>query len=359
MEFLKLDDESKAPLAGWPQFFDGSDRSPDGGAPKRGFYNVYPIKSVKPGATVIATFGDPAAKLDGKDHPWLVTQQFGKGRVLFVGSSELWRLRGYKELYYERFWTKLARYAAAGGRTRQNRRGVLVMGRQFTAGQYVRIEAQLFGPSLEPLPKNTRAKLTIVPAEGGDRREVEMTAKPSQGEWAGWFQGRFLAPKSGDYKLELPIPSSGDVLRGKFAVKESNPELDNTRPDAAALAAMAGDLDEVKGRLKDADADALRVRLRGAKAAAADKAEPVGAATAAESPKLLFTLPTAEVIPPCLTSVPPQVSRNRGPVDDLWDDGPTLGYDSAGKPIEMATLLFVVVGLLSVEWLGRKLLRLA
>ncbi|HEY1380027.1 MAG TPA: hypothetical protein VGF55_24705, partial [Gemmataceae bacterium] len=362
MEFLKLDDESKAPLAGWPEFFDGSDKTPEGGPPKRGFYSVYPIKSVKPGATVVATFGDPAAKLDGKDHPWLVTQQFGKGRVVFVGSSELWRLRGYKDVYYERFWTKLGRYASAGGRTRQNRRGVLVMGRQFTAGQYVRVEAQLFGPSLEPLPKATKPKLVIAPAEGGERREVEMAAKPGQGEWAGWFQGRFLVPKAGDYKLELPIPSSADVLKGKFAVKESNPELDNTRPDPAALAALAGELEEVKGRLKDADYEALRARLRGPKASAAEKLEPKpdgSSATGAESAKLLFPLPAADSIPPCLTAVPPQVSRNRGPVDDLWDDGPTLGHTEDGKPIEVATLLFVVVGLLSAEWLGRKLLRLA
>jgi hypothetical protein len=357
MEFLKLDDESKVPLAGWPQFFDGTDKPLDGGPPKRGFYNVYPVKSVKPGATVVATFGDPQAKLDGKDHPWLVTQQFGKGRVVYVGSSELWRLRGFKELYYERFWTKLGRYAAAGGRTRQNRRGVLVMGRQFTAGQYVRIEAQLFGPSLEPLPKNTKPRMTIVPTEGGERREVEMTAKPSQGEWTGWFQGRLLAPKSGDYKLDLPIPSSGDVLRGKFVVKESNPELDNTRPDPGALAAMAGDLTEIKGSMKDADYEAVRTRLRGPKTSA-EPMEPKAAANP-EAPKLLFTLASAEVIPPCLTPEPPKVSRNRGPVDDLWDDGPTLGHTEDGKPIEIATLLFVVVGLLSLEWLGRKLLRLA
>ncbi|HEX4590083.1 MAG TPA: vWA domain-containing protein, partial [Gemmataceae bacterium] len=272
MEFLKLDDESKTPLAGWTQFFDGTDKAPEGGPPKRGFFTVYPLKSVKPGAAVVATFGDPAAKLDGKDAPWLVTQQFGKGRVAFVGSSELYRLRGYKEVYFERFWTKLARYVAAGGRTRQNRRGVLVMGRQFTAGQYVRIEAQLFGPSLEPLAKTTKPKLVIQPSEGGERREVEMSAKPSQADWAGWFQGRFLAPKAGDYKLELPIPSSADVLRGKFSVKESNPELDNTRPDPAAMAAMAGDLDEIKGRLPEADFEALLARLRG-KLTAPEKAE--------------------------------------------------------------------------------------
>ena len=37
MEFLKLDDESKAPLAGWRQFFDGTDKAPDGGPPKGEF----------------------------------------------------------------------------------------------------------------------------------------------------------------------------------------------------------------------------------------------------------------------------------------------------------------------------------
>jgi hypothetical protein len=361
MEFLKLDDESKEPLAGWAEFFDGPEKKAEG-TPKRGFYDVYPVKSVKPGATVVATYTDPAARLDGKEHPFLVTQQFGKGRVVFVGSGEVWRLRKLHEVYFERFWTKLGRYASAGSRTRQNRRGVLVMGRQFVAGQYVRLEAQLFGPTLEPLPKVTKPKLVIQPAEGGERREVEMSAKPSQGDWAGWFQGRFLVSKPGDYKLELPIPSSSDVLRGKFAVKESNPELDNTRPDPAALAAMAGDLDEVASRLPGKGAvDELRARLRGPKASVADKLEARESAKAAggESPKLLFTLGTAEAIPPCLPAVPPQVSRNRGPVDDLWDDGPELGRTEEGKPIEVATLLLVIVGLLSAEWLTRKLLRLA
>ena len=38
---------------------------------------------------------------------------------------------------------------------------------------------------------------------------------------------------------------------------------------------------------------------------------------------------------------------------------PELGQTEDGKPISVATLLLVVVGLLSVEWLTRKLLRLA
>jgi hypothetical protein len=124
---------------------------------------------------------------------------------------------------------------------------------------------------------------------------------------------------------------------------------------------LAGDIDEVKSRLKDTDFEALAKRLRGAKPSVADKpdAKPVPSAAGTEAPRLFFTLGAADAIPPCLTTVPPQVSRNRGPVDDLWDDGPKLGQTADGKPIEVATLLLVIVGLLSAEWLGRKLLRLA
>lgn len=351
MEFLKLDDDSKDLLSGWQEFFDGAEKKREG-PPKRGFYSYYPIKSVKPGATVVATFSDPAGLVDGKEHPFLVSQQFGKGRVVFVGSSEIWRLRQYKEVWFERFWMKLGRYASAGSRTRQNRRGVLVMGRQFSSGQYVRFEAQMFGPSLEPLPKSNKPKATVMLADGSERRDIEMIAKPSQSDWAGWFQGRMLLAKAGDYKLELPIPSSSDVLRAKFNVRESNPELDNTRPDPAALMAMAGNLSEVQNRIKDsATLVEVQRRLRGGRSLPTDDKS--------EAPKLMFTLASAESIPECLPAVPPQVSRNRGQVDDLWDHGPTFGHSAEGKPITVATLLMVIVGLLSLEWLTRKLLRLA
>jgi hypothetical protein len=274
---------------------------------------------------------------------------------MFLGSSELWRLRGYREVYYERFWTKLGRYASAGSRTRQVRRGILVMGKQFTTGSPVRVEAQLFGPSLEPLPKSAKPRLSVLTTDGADRRPVDLTPKPSQSDWAGWFQARFVVTKPGDYKLELPVPNSSDILRWKFSVKESNPELDNTRPDANALIQMAGDLDEVAPRLTQKGVlDDLRQRLRGPRPSS-DKADPN---ERSDSPKLFFNLSNADVIPSCVTAER-KVQRNRGPVDDLWDDGPSVGQTEDGKPKTVAWALMIGVGLLSVEWLTRKLLRLA
>jgi hypothetical protein len=256
------------------------------------------------------------------------------------------RLRQYREVFYERFWLKLARWTAAGGRTRQNRRGVLVMGREFSSGGYVRVEAQLFGPTLEPLPRTSRAKLTYSSIDGADKREAELVAKPATSDWAGWFQARFPAPKPGDYSVSLPIPGSGDVLRGKFTVRNNDPELDDARPDAAALGQLASDVREVDDRLTDPkDRGELRGKVRGS-----------GSET--DSARLLFALNNADVIPRCLTTQTKE-QRNRGAVDDIWDDGPVLGQTTNGRLIEISAVLLVVAGLLSLEWLGRKLLRLA
>ena len=107
--FLKLDPAGEGPLAGWGAFF--VDRA-DEKAP-RGFFRAYPVRSVKAGATVVATFANPKAKMAGdKERPFLVTTARGKGRVVYLGSGETWRLRQYREAYHENFWRQLLAYAA-------------------------------------------------------------------------------------------------------------------------------------------------------------------------------------------------------------------------------------------------------
>jgi RNA polymerase sigma factor (sigma-70 family) len=118
MSFLKLDEAGQNPLAGWEEFFGGrprGDAAAAGQAPERGFFTFYPVKAVKPNATVVATFSDPQARLaDGKEMPYLVSAPHGNGRVVYLGSGETWRLREYSATYHERFWTGMVRYAAAG-----------------------------------------------------------------------------------------------------------------------------------------------------------------------------------------------------------------------------------------------------
>jgi hypothetical protein len=49
--------------------------------------------------------------------------------------------------------------------------------------------------------------------------------------------------------------------------------------------------------------------------------------------------------------------RNRGPVKDVWDEGLEVG--SNDPPWKVSTALLLIIGLLSIEWLTRKLLKLA
>ncbi len=74
-----------------------------------------------------------------------------------------------------------------------------------------------------------------------------------------------------------------------------------------------------------------------------------------EKGRLFFDLVSAKLLPKCMVTRT-NINRNRGPVRDIWDEGFTIVQDPS---IRMAWVLVAVVGLLSLEWLTRKLLRLA
>jgi hypothetical protein len=377
MEFLKLDEAGTDPLAGWEQFFTGNPKPPTGGEPPavRGFYSYYPAKDVKPGATVVATFADPRARTDDnsqKEQPYLVTMPFGNGKVVYLGSGETWRLRQFRESYYERFWTKLARYAGSGNLMRQSRRGVIVMGQEFSTGQFVPLEAQLFGRDLRPLPETATPQVVLQPPHG-EPLKLELKAKPRQGgEWAGWFETRFRVTESGEYRLNLKISETGETLPRRFLVKESNPELDNTRPDFGQMYQVASEMSAVVPRLDKNIEDELRSALEstaarllhraGETSSGTDRSLPAANEQTAENGKtrqeplrLFFDLSSATLIPKCMVT-DSKVQRSRGAVQDLWDQGFTLWSDPS---VRMASVLLLIVTLLSIEWLTRKLLKLA
>jgi hypothetical protein len=142
----------------------------------------------------------------------------------------------------------------------------------------------------------------------------------------------------------IDVPDSpGDTLQREFLLTKSDPELDNTRPDFAALEAAASSLEDVRGRIKD---PAVLEKLKGTER---DPARVKLAYKLSETDKLAL-------IPACIEDTS-QTFRNRGAVEDLWDKGPT--FLLGDREIEVGWLLLAAVGCLSLEWLIRKLLRLA
>jgi hypothetical protein len=429
MEFLKLDEEHPdlPQLAGWEEFFTGSAKGLGAKTLVRGFYNYYPVEKAKDGATVIATFTDPRARLaDGKDQPWIATMPYGSGKVVWLSSGELWRLRecANGESFLERFWTKLCRYTGSGNANKLNRRVLLNMGKVFQANRYVTIEAQIFGRDLKPLPEDTREKPQVIihPPAGANEKErtIDLAPKPSQGEWGGWFTARFLVKAAGEYNVDLKVPDTGDAVQGKFLVKDANPELDNTRPDFNALYWLASDATEVLSRVPETTQKQLKAALTADRPhlEQTDQPAPPDNSPGKEKdvPRLYFTLQNANLIPQCMITASKE-QRSRGAIVDLWDKGPTVdlrwvnwillavnGFlalvtlivlaltvvalvrgKSASvafyllftgllllalvplqiflvqmqQPVMFAVVLVVVVMLLAIEWLTRKLLRLA
>jgi hypothetical protein len=132
--------------------------------------------------------------------------------------------------------------------------------------------------------------------------------------------------------------------------------MDETRPDLARLLEMASDVSELHGL-----SDSLKNEF-----SSLPKDNGV--------PKLFFKLndDLLRKVPDCFTTKETRAD-NRGPMNDLWDRGiefpqrqeegnywqRSIPSFLAGKHIPVSWVMLVVIGLLSWEWLTRKLLRLA
>jgi hypothetical protein len=379
LDFMKLDDTHQNVEMAWNLFFTGREEKDEKARVIRGFYNYFPLREMKAVAMPIARFPDPnAIKMpDGKQPPWLAVMQYGQGRTAWVGSPEIWRLRQYKDEYFERFWTKFIRYMAAGSRRKQTRRGRILMSAVVPQTGYIRVTSQLLDPSLQPADPKTEPKITFKPLElerypaeienlKGDSEiaaakaklhekltyEFRMSAKKGGDKWEGYFQRTQLASADkfplGTWRVDVEVPSSTETLHQKFEVKKSNPELDVTRPDVKALYQMASPLADMQ--VSDAT---LSTALQGK------------AGTGAEGKRLAFRFGDDEslkLIPQCFKT-DTKTFRNRGAVEDYWDKGITLPSFLTSwlsdKPQRLAFGLLLVVGLLSAEWLTRTLLKLA
>jgi len=368
MDFLRLKDAGEAGnfLGDWTEFFGTNKENPSG--VERGFFWYYPSKRVREGALVVARYTHPGAKMDdGTAQPFLVVSDPASGRrVIWLASAEMWRLRTFKEAYFERFWTKLTRYAAAGSQAKSSKRITLVMAPSFKANNYAEIEAKIETLDGRPMKIDPKTELKdlptvfVAPPQGlpGEAAVKPVKLLPKTGA-EGWFSGKFLVRYPGPgYRMELQVPRTGDTDTRSFDVEESNPETDDTRPDFPLLYQMASEADEVLDRIRDKVVrDKVELALSRPRPVRPgdDKTEPT-----AEKRKLFFDLGNATLIPDCMTMKPVE-QRIRGRVQDQWDEGFTLWTpaDRPNEPVKLSYVLLLIVGLLSTEWLIRKLLRLA
>jgi len=202
----------------------------------KGVFGCYSVKGLKPGARVLARYSDPDAGLSVERPIYWAEHFYGGGRVFYMGSGELWRLRSLDPGYFEVLTTRLIRHVSQGRLLRESSHGRLLVERdQYSVGDEVIVRAQLSTANREPLMADRVTARVLSPR--GEGQNLFMTADANR---PGNFIGQFSARREGSYRIELPVPGVLDEqLERRIQVTVPSLEFDQTRRNDALLAAIA------------------------------------------------------------------------------------------------------------------------
>ena len=221
-EFLRIEEDGFNESNAWQSF--------------PGVFRCYPTNGTKAGATVYAHHSDPRSQTEFGAPALIASQFYGSGQVLYLGTSELWRLRAMDEEYHDRLWMKLIRHVGQSRLQRGTNRGLLLLDRsEYALGQTITLRAQLLDPQFHPLDAPAVAMEVYTPE--GKPLLPEPRLLPDKNR-PGQFVGAFRASTPGTYRLELPIPQSKDILTRKLDVVIPNRETDDARQNAQLLRSL-------------------------------------------------------------------------------------------------------------------------
>ncbi|MCL2701142.1 MAG: hypothetical protein FWE88_05555 [Phycisphaerae bacterium] len=245
-------------------------------------YWRYPIRSVKPGAAVLAyampfnapsfmTTANPilpnipasttASQLASQEqilqqrkefqatHALVVTQQVGMGQVLFLGTDRTWRLR-YRagDTYHHRFWGQVMRWATSS--KLPSGTSFVKLGTdkaRYAPGSRMTAKAKLSQADYSPL---VSSKVSLNVYRGTDM--VLRRAMVPASDTPGLYTADLGELPSGSYRLELDAPDAKELLEAEnvetvsaeFSVDPSAPaeqvELSADRALLSHLAAVSG-----------------------------------------------------------------------------------------------------------------------
>ena len=213
-EFLWLEDDAIDSESAWQSF--------------EGVYGYYAVKDPKPGARVYARFSNPETAIDGELPIYAAAHFYGAGRVYFQASGEMWRLRAVETRYFETYYTKLIRWVSQGRLLRDSSRGVLMVDKdRCLLGDQVTVRAVLNDVQHQPLTVESVSASLLQP----DGQRVPMTLRKVQDSAReGLYETQFTALLPGDYRVELNPPDSDDDELLSAEVRVRVPALEIERP---------------------------------------------------------------------------------------------------------------------------------
>lgn len=192
------------------------------------------LEGVKSGAVVIAEL--PAAAGRTEPYPLVAWHRSGTGKVMYLGTDELWRLR-FKtgDRYHAAFWNKSIQFLALsrllGGNKRINLEADLV---QLRPGQRTNVRAYVLDDGFQPV-KSGEYRVTVE-QEGAAPQEVVLVPVPAT---PGLFQGPITLPREGRFKVLPPAVDREAATALELVVAAANREQAEPAAQPGRLRQMA------------------------------------------------------------------------------------------------------------------------
>lgn len=200
-----------------------------------GFYSCFEAAAAKPGATVYARVVPPGAAAlaggaEGRGAVALAGQFYGSGTAFYVGSGETWRLRALDDAFFERLATQLVRHVSQGRLLAGSRRARLLLERdRQPVGATIAVRlvaadgdaASLAGATLRvEAPDGSKSRVALVPDAG----------RPDM------LQGAFVASREGRWRIDAELgDGSGETLSRAIQARLPDRELERPRLDRGLL----------------------------------------------------------------------------------------------------------------------------
>jgi hypothetical protein len=207
------------------------------------------VGRAKEGAAVLASL--PVNRLDGlepeRNNALIVRQNYGFGRVVYVGIDSTWRWR-YKqgEKYHHRFWSQLIRWAASDRALIAGNEYVRFGVREpvYRADQEVEMLVRL-SEKVKKLAPNALAGARLYRKTPTGEESVVLTPLKPHPHVPGELDGTQANLPPGDYAMELAIPDIDEKLNGPDG-KKLRTTFKVLPPDTGELLNLATNWDRMK-----------------------------------------------------------------------------------------------------------------
>jgi hypothetical protein len=200
---------------------------------------VPPVTGVKAGAVVLAQLSDFGPRVSR--YPLAVWHRYGAGKVMFIGTDRIWRLRlKTGNRYHWRFWSQAIQFLGLSRLLGENRRVRIETDRRsISEGENVGIYAHVLDDEFMPATVPGFPVAVHREDDAGSQPICSLQLTPVAGT-PGLYRGQLRPGADGRYSIRSDEGDRSAANEAHFDVRPANRELANPTARVDQLEALAG-----------------------------------------------------------------------------------------------------------------------